>query len=171
MRAALPQAFCSVVLVLRAVFNRLDAEPGATQEALEEPPCVPPSQGGKKDQTPPTFPPLRRGGRGGESRGACNASENRSNQGAGRSHPPSGTKETWVAPFASYDADNPRAFSERGFIGRLNRMSQVHDTSVIDRLLEPFGRALTPALARTLVDLRRAFGRAGPDRRARREMQ
>jgi hypothetical protein len=33
-------------------------------------------------------------------------------------------------------------------------MSQVHDTSVIDRLLEPFGRALTPALARTLVDLR-----------------
>ena len=43
--------------------------------------------------------------------------------------------------FASSDADNPRAFSERGFIGRLNRMSQVHDTSVIDRLLEPFGRA------------------------------
>src|SRR5271157_1648119 len=36
----------------------------------------PPSQGGKKDQTPPTFPPLRRGG--GESCGACNASENRS---------------------------------------------------------------------------------------------
>src|SRR5271157_1904262 len=34
-------------------------------EAPEEPPCVPcvpPSQGGKKDQTPPTFPPpLRRG--------------------------------------------------------------------------------------------------------------
>src|SRR5271157_4344246 len=47
-------------------------------EEPEEPPCVPPSQGGKKDQTPPTFPPLRRGGRGGESRGACNASENRS---------------------------------------------------------------------------------------------
>jgi len=57
-------------------------------------------------------------------------------------------------PFASSDADNPRAFSERGFIGRLNRMSQVHDTSVIDRLLEPFGRALTPAMARALVDLR-----------------
>ena len=30
-------------------------------EALEEPPCVPPSQGGKKDQTPPTFPPLQGG--------------------------------------------------------------------------------------------------------------
>src|SRR5208282_6484328 len=28
-------------------------------EALEEPPCVSPSQGGKKDQTPSTFPPLR----------------------------------------------------------------------------------------------------------------
>src|SRR5208337_5673869 len=40
----------------------------------------PPSQGGKKDQTPPSFPPLRRGGRGGESRGASNASENRSRQ-------------------------------------------------------------------------------------------
>jgi hypothetical protein len=33
-------------------------------------------------------------------------------------------------------------------------MSQVHDTSVIDRLLEPFGRTLTPALARELADLR-----------------
>ncbi len=33
-------------------------------------------------------------------------------------------------------------------------MSQVHDSSVMDRLLEPFGRTLTPALARELVELR-----------------
>jgi hypothetical protein len=33
-------------------------------------------------------------------------------------------------------------------------MSQDHDSSAMDRLLEPFGRALTPALARALVDLR-----------------
>ena len=33
-------------------------------------------------------------------------------------------------------------------------MSPVHDSSVMDRLLEPFGRALTPAMARVLVDLR-----------------
>ncbi len=33
-------------------------------------------------------------------------------------------------------------------------MSQVNETSVMDRLLEPFGRALTPALAQVLVDLR-----------------
>ena len=59
-----------------------------------------------------------------------------------------------MARFASSGADNPQAFSECGFIGRLNRMSQVHDSSVMDRLLEPFGRALTPALARVLVDLR-----------------
>ena|SRR5271166_1074713 len=45
-------------------------------------------------------------------------------------------------------------FPNADALGRLNRMSQVQDTSVIDRLLEPFGRALTPALARTLVDLR-----------------
>jgi hypothetical protein len=55
---------------------------------------------------------------------------------------------------AAGGAVNPRAFSERGFIGRLNRMSQVHDSSVMDRLLEPFGRTLTPAVARELVGLR-----------------
>ncbi len=33
-------------------------------------------------------------------------------------------------------------------------MSQVHDTSVMGRLLKPFGRTSTPALARVLVDLR-----------------
>jgi hypothetical protein len=59
-----------------------------------------------------------------------------------------------VARFASSGADNPQAFSERGFIGRLNRMRQVHDSSVMNRLLEPFGQKLTPALARELVDLR-----------------
>jgi len=76
-------------LWVKAVFNRLGAEPGATQGHSKDPPVSPlrkggkrpdaadfppPSQGGKKDQTPPTFPPLRRGGTGGESRGACNAS-------------------------------------------------------------------------------------------------
>ena len=33
-------------------------------------------------------------------------------------------------------------------------MRQVHDSSVMNRLLEPFGQKLTPALARELVDLR-----------------
>ena len=41
-------------------------------------PLCPPLARGEKDQTPPTFPPCEGGGRGGESRGACNASENRS---------------------------------------------------------------------------------------------
>ena len=42
---------------IRAVFNRLDAEPGATQRHSKNPPVSPLRKGGKKDQTPPTFPP------------------------------------------------------------------------------------------------------------------
>ena len=44
---------------IRAVFNRLDAEPGATQRHSKNLPVSPLRKGGKKDQTPPTFPPLR----------------------------------------------------------------------------------------------------------------
>src|SRR5208282_3701738 len=51
----------------------------AQRRGTRRTPLYPPFARGEKDQTPPTFPPLRRGGRGGESRGACNASEKRSN--------------------------------------------------------------------------------------------
>ena len=61
----------------RAVFNRVDDEPDRTQRHSNAPPLPPLRKGGKTDQAPTTFPPLRRGGRGGESRGACNAFENR----------------------------------------------------------------------------------------------
>src|SRR5208282_6478963 len=50
----------------------------AQRRGTRRTPLYPPFARGEKDQTPPTFPPLRRGGRGGESCGACNASENRS---------------------------------------------------------------------------------------------
>ncbi|MEK7270742.1 MAG: hypothetical protein AAB215_07380 [Planctomycetota bacterium] len=33
-------------------------------------------------------------------------------------------------------------------------MSQAHDTSVLDRFLDPVGRCLTPEVARRLVELR-----------------
>src|SRR5208282_1094749 len=50
----------------------------AQRRGTRRTPLYPPFARGEKDQTPPTFPPLRRGGRGGESCDACNASENRS---------------------------------------------------------------------------------------------
>ena len=82
----------------RAIFNRLDAEPGATQRHSKNPP-VSSLRKGEKDQTPPTFPPLRRGGRGGESRGASNA------------------PETALAKLADHPRkrlDNPARFTRRG---------------------------------------------------------
>ena len=46
----------------RAIFQSRRCRTWHNAEALEEPPCVPPSQGGKKDETPPTFPPPAKGG-------------------------------------------------------------------------------------------------------------
>ena len=68
---------------IRAVFNRLDAEPGATQRHSKNPPVSPLRKGGKRSDAA-DFPPLAKGGKGGESRGACNASENRSRVGRAR---------------------------------------------------------------------------------------
>jgi len=48
------------------------------RKPLSPSPPTPPLQGGESRWRLVFFPPLRRGGRGGESRGACNASENRS---------------------------------------------------------------------------------------------
>ena len=61
---------------IRAVFNRLDAEPGATRRHSKNPPVSPLRKGGKRSDAA-DFPPLAKGGRGVRA-GACNASENRS---------------------------------------------------------------------------------------------
>src|SRR5208283_4894520 len=71
----------------RAVFNRLDAEPGVTQWHSKNPPVSPLRKGGKKTRRRRLSPPCEGGGRGGESRGACNASENRSRVGRAQRGP------------------------------------------------------------------------------------
>src|SRR5271166_3342327 len=71
----------------RAVFNRLDAEPGVTQRHSKNPPVSPLRKGGKKTRRRRLSPPCEGGGRGGESRGACNASENRSRVGRAQRGP------------------------------------------------------------------------------------
>ncbi len=51
---------CSARVSARAVFNRVNDEPGTTQRHSKHPP-YPPFARGDKDQRPRTFPPLRRG--------------------------------------------------------------------------------------------------------------